>query len=85
VADADQLLSAGADKVSVNSAAVAEPEVEVSAAVCLEELERQLARFHTLTGRWPTHLDSHHNAHRSQGLDRSFVKFGERETLLLLV
>jgi len=60
------------------SAAVAEHEDEVSAAICVEQLERQIARFHSLTGRWPTHLDSHHNAHRCQGLSRSFVKFGER-------
>src|SRR6184192_3293440 len=37
------------------SAAVAEPEAEVSSAICVEELERQIARFHALTGRWPTH------------------------------
>ena len=60
------------------SAAVAEPEAEVSSAICVEELERQIARFHALTGRWPTHLDSHHNAHRLHGLNRSFVSFGER-------
>src|SRR5438876_9353127 len=51
------------------SAAVAELEVDASAAVCVEELERQIARFRSLTGRWPTDLDSHHNAQRSQGLN----------------
>lgn len=28
------------------------------------EVEAQLARFRSLTGRWPTHLDSHHHSHR---------------------
>jgi predicted glycoside hydrolase/deacetylase ChbG (UPF0249 family) len=28
------------------------------------ELERQLTRFHELMGRGPTHIDSHHHAHR---------------------
>jgi len=63
------------------SAAVAESGAEASAALCVEELERQIARFHSLTGRWPTHLDSHHNAHRAQALNRSFVNFGERHGL----
>jgi predicted glycoside hydrolase/deacetylase ChbG (UPF0249 family) len=60
------------------AAAVAEIDVALSAAICVEALERQLARFHSLTGRWPTHLDSHRNAHRRQALKGSFVKFGER-------
>ncbi len=29
-----------------------------------EELARQLERFHRLTGRPPTHIDSHHHVHR---------------------
>src|SRR5204862_1743464 len=37
------------------SAAAAEREIGLSAEICVEELERQIARFHGLTGRWPTH------------------------------
>jgi predicted glycoside hydrolase/deacetylase ChbG (UPF0249 family) len=33
-----------------------------------DEFERQLARFHELLGRAPTHVDSHRHAHRSEGL-----------------
>ena len=31
---------------------------------CRAQLERQIARFRQLTGRLPTHLDSHHDVHR---------------------
>jgi predicted glycoside hydrolase/deacetylase ChbG (UPF0249 family) len=32
------------------------------------ELERQLLRFRELLGRWPTHVDSHHNVHNDPRL-----------------
>jgi predicted glycoside hydrolase/deacetylase ChbG (UPF0249 family) len=35
---------------------------------CRAELRRQLGRFQELTGRLPTHLDSHHNVHRDPRL-----------------
>src|ERR671930_1629409 len=31
---------------------------------CAAELQRQLLLFEAMTGRCPTHLDSHHNSHR---------------------
>ncbi|HEV2209320.1 MAG TPA: ChbG/HpnK family deacetylase [Verrucomicrobiae bacterium] len=36
------------------------------AAAVKEEIERQLARFHSLLGRAPTHLDSHQHVHREE-------------------
>jgi chitin disaccharide deacetylase len=33
-----------------------------------DEFQRQLARFHALMGRLPTHVDSHRHAHRREGL-----------------
>jgi chitin disaccharide deacetylase len=36
-------------------------------------LDHQLARFRELTGRDPTHLDSHHNAHRDDSALPHFV------------
>jgi chitin disaccharide deacetylase len=46
------------------------------AAICAAELERQIRRFHSLTGRWPTHLDSHRNVHRREDLVDSFLQVG---------
>jgi predicted glycoside hydrolase/deacetylase ChbG (UPF0249 family) len=63
------------------SAAVAESDRDRAVALCRDELERQLARFRSLTGRSPTHLDSHHNAHRDPKLTGVFVQFGERHGL----
>jgi predicted glycoside hydrolase/deacetylase ChbG (UPF0249 family) len=63
------------------SAALAERDGERAAAICTEELERQIMRFNSLTGRWPTHLDSHHDAHRRPDLGGSFLQFGERFSL----
>jgi predicted glycoside hydrolase/deacetylase ChbG (UPF0249 family) len=60
------------------AAALDESDGERAGAICTEELERQIARFKSLTGRWPTHLDSHHDAHRSPDLTVPFVQFGER-------
>jgi predicted glycoside hydrolase/deacetylase ChbG (UPF0249 family) len=63
------------------SAALAEGERERAAAICLEELDRQLDRFCSLTGGLPVHLDSHHDAHRDARLGRTFVGFGESRGL----
>jgi chitin disaccharide deacetylase len=35
---------------------------------CRTQLEHQLARFQALTGRLPTHLDSHHDVHRKPAI-----------------
>jgi predicted glycoside hydrolase/deacetylase ChbG (UPF0249 family) len=42
------------------------------------ELDQQLARFVRLTGRHPTHIDSHHHVHRSFNVARLFLEAGER-------
>ncbi len=42
------------------------------------ELDHQLARFVRLTGRHPTHIDSHHHVHRSFNVARLFLEAGER-------
>jgi predicted glycoside hydrolase/deacetylase ChbG (UPF0249 family) len=42
------------------------------------ELDRQLAEFHRLLGRPPTHLDSHQHVHRADPLRRLLVGAGER-------
>ena len=47
------------------------------------ELERQLGRFVALTGRWPTHVDSHHDVHRAASARPAFVAFAERHGLPL--
>ena len=47
------------------------------------ELHRQYARFATLMGRPPTHLDSHHNLHRDPGLLESFLEFSQVSRLPL--
>jgi predicted glycoside hydrolase/deacetylase ChbG (UPF0249 family) len=46
------------------------------------ELVRQLARFLELTGRPPTHVDSHHHLHREAG-HASFVQLADRHGLPL--
>jgi predicted glycoside hydrolase/deacetylase ChbG (UPF0249 family) len=48
-----------------------------------DELERQLERFVTLTGRAPTHVDSHHDVHRDARALPTFVGFAERHRLPL--
>ncbi len=50
---------------------------------CDDELERQLARFHELVGRPPTHLDSHHHTHREPALRPVFEAFADRHGLPL--
>jgi predicted glycoside hydrolase/deacetylase ChbG (UPF0249 family) len=39
------------------------------------ELERQFERFTDLTGRTPTHIDSHHHIHRNADVAPAFVEF----------
>jgi predicted glycoside hydrolase/deacetylase ChbG (UPF0249 family) len=36
------------------------------------EFDRQLERFHELVGRGPTHIDSHHHVHRTEGAIETF-------------
>jgi predicted glycoside hydrolase/deacetylase ChbG (UPF0249 family) len=48
------------------------------AAAAESELERQLGRFRALLGRSPTHLDSHHHAHRAPPLREAFSALGAR-------
>jgi chitin disaccharide deacetylase len=50
---------------------------------CAAELERQLARFAALTGRMPTHLDSHRNVHRDPRLLAAFLDVARRHRLPL--
>ena len=53
------------------------------AQACRAELLRQLARFHDLVGRLPTHVDSHHNVHRRPALRPLFVDLASRHDLPL--
>jgi predicted glycoside hydrolase/deacetylase ChbG (UPF0249 family) len=48
---------------------------------CKAELHRQIARFQELLGRLPTHLDSHHNAHRNHRLLPYFLKLARQYDL----
>src|SRR3954468_13186968 len=48
-----------------------------------DELRRQFLRFEKLTGRPPTHLDSHHNVQRRPDLLPCFRKFAEQTGLPL--
>jgi predicted glycoside hydrolase/deacetylase ChbG (UPF0249 family) len=50
---------------------------------CRLELERQVDRFQSLTGQFPTHLDSHHNIHRSDRLLPLFRDFTKHHNLPL--
>ena len=50
---------------------------------CHDDLERQIDRFATLTGRAPTHLDSHHNVHRHAALATVFTEVAARHALPL--
>lgn len=47
------------------------------------EIERQLARFRALTGQPPTHIDTHHNVHREDGLRSAFLSVAERHAVPL--
>jgi predicted glycoside hydrolase/deacetylase ChbG (UPF0249 family) len=50
---------------------------------CRAELQRQFRRFQELTGRLPTHLDSHHNVHRDPRLLPHFLDLARRHRLPL--
>jgi chitin disaccharide deacetylase len=50
---------------------------------CRAELRRQARRFAELTGRQPTHLDSHHNVHRDPRLLPLFLELAEEHRLPL--
>jgi len=50
---------------------------------CRTELYRQLERFQDLMGRLPTHLDSHHNIHRSPQLLPHFLDLAQQYRLPL--
>ena len=47
------------------------------------EIQRQLARFAELTGRDPTHIDSHHYAHRERDLLPAFIAVAKHQGLPL--
>jgi chitin disaccharide deacetylase len=47
------------------------------------EIERQLQRFTELTGRLPTHIDTHHNVHHDDRLLPAFVEVAARHGLPL--
>ena len=42
------------------------------------EVEAQLERFHQLTGRLPTHLDSHHHSHRLPVVRDELIRIAQR-------
>jgi predicted glycoside hydrolase/deacetylase ChbG (UPF0249 family) len=50
---------------------------------CRAELHRQVRRFAQLTGRSPTHLDSHHNVHRDLRLLPVFLELAAEHRLPL--
>lgn len=47
----------------------------------LAEVEAQIARFRELIGRLPTHLDSHHHAHRHPVVCAALITIAKREGL----
>lgn len=51
--------------------------------VCRAELRRQLARFEELTGRLPTHVDSHQHVHRRRPCLPSFRELAHERSLPL--
>jgi chitin disaccharide deacetylase len=50
---------------------------------CQDELQRQFRRFQELMGYLPTHLDSHHNAHRDPRLLPHFIDLARQYQLPL--
>jgi chitin disaccharide deacetylase len=72
-------LAAQHPTLSVGLHVVIEPE----AASQEGEIERQLERFAELTGKEPTHIDAHHNAHREERLLPAFLKVAEGHGLPL--
>jgi ATP-binding cassette, subfamily B, bacterial len=51
--------------------------------ICRRELRRQFDHFRDLTGRLPTHLDSHQHVHRRPGCRHSFLDLAEEHGLPL--
>jgi predicted glycoside hydrolase/deacetylase ChbG (UPF0249 family) len=51
--------------------------------VCRSELRRQFDRFVELTGRKPTHIDSHQHVHRARGRRPFFIQLAEEHGLPL--
>jgi chitin disaccharide deacetylase len=58
-------------------------EPAADAAALRPALERQLERFVSLTGRYPTHVDSHHHMHGNAPTLPTFLDFAERYALPL--
>ena len=52
-------------------------------AVCRRELRRQFDSFRALTGRPPTHLDSHHHVHRRPACQPTFQELADEHGLPL--
>jgi predicted glycoside hydrolase/deacetylase ChbG (UPF0249 family) len=67
-------LAAELPELSVGLHAVADPS---------HTLDDQVARFRELLGRAPTHLDSHHNAHRDPTLAAGFVRAADELSIPL--
>jgi predicted glycoside hydrolase/deacetylase ChbG (UPF0249 family) len=62
----------------VNLTNEGDPVVDVEdAEACRKEVDRQIAAFHELMGRSPTHLDVHHNLHRQPSLTPMFREAAE--------
>lgn len=74
-------LARGSPQLGLGLHAVVAPTDE--AASLRTELERQLGRFVALTGRWPTHVDSHHDVHRRASVLPAFVAFADQHALPL--
>jgi ATP-binding cassette, subfamily B, bacterial len=51
--------------------------------ICRRELRRQFDRFQDLTGRMPTHIDSHQHVHRRPACRHSFLELAEEHGLPL--
>jgi chitin disaccharide deacetylase len=69
--------------VGLHATLTDEQENLVATEGCLEALDQQFARFYELTGRSPTHLDSHHNVHRLHDFAPLFRAFANRRGLPL--
>jgi chitin disaccharide deacetylase len=69
------VLSSGQPQLSVGLHVVVDP--AGGPAACLA-VERQLERFVELTGRLPTHVDSHWNVHHDERLLHSFLSVAHR-------
>jgi chitin disaccharide deacetylase len=60
-----------------------QPASSISDDHCRAELHAQVARFHTLMGGPPTHLDAHHNLHREPRLLPHFLDVARQHGLPL--